>query len=283
MSKNEKKRTQRITLPAAKSSILHDADTIRAIIRNLDCCAAEALTQISATDATPGHPILNAAVQILRNATGTRWAEINAGLLADALANLVGDLECPRFGAVEFADILTPFEQVWTEADPPRTLYWYGHAYDANATPKATNYWQQVGAPFRTSVKLDNVWVGSYARRDAWQAVQEGRKLDGLIPDAIPRITHLHTPDRIAVAGQPFVRVRKYHSRPNLARTHQFLIENNLDRLFVEKPRHKNGAITWVHEGAYQIIQKAAAVRSKKALNSFVAGKIRELLDGADG
>lgn len=279
MSKNEKQRTRRITLPAAESNILREADTFRAIIRNLDGCPTEALAQLSTTGVTPGHPILNAASEILRNAKGTRWAENSARSLADAIANLVSDPECPRFGAVALADGPTPFEQVWTEADPPRTLHWHGHAYDAHVAPKATNYWQQAGAPFRTSVKLNGVWVGSYARRDAWRALEEGHGLDGLVPDPIPRVTTLHTPERVVVAGQVFVRVQKFHARPNLATTRRFLMENDLDRLFVEKPRNKNGALTWVHEGAYRIMQKAAATQSKKALSSFVAGKIRELLD----
>ena len=104
MSKNEKPRTQRITLPSVENSILHDADTLRAIIRNLDRCPAEALMQISATGATPCHPILDAAVEVLRNAKGTRWAENSARSLADAIVDLVSDPECPRFGAVATAD-----------------------------------------------------------------------------------------------------------------------------------------------------------------------------------
>ena len=76
------------------------------------------------------------------------------------------------------------------------------------------NYWQQAGTPFRTSVKLDGLWVGSYARRDAWEAIQEGRTLDRLVPDPIPRVTKFQTPARVSVAGEAFVRVRKHHSHP---------------------------------------------------------------------
>jgi hypothetical protein len=269
--------TKRITLDDDLAARLPEAKTVHAMLRRLADCPPPVLRRLAEAEESGCRALLRMAADVLNHSVGTEWARLHASGLGAAINDLLGDLECPQFEAIAAPCGAVPWDEVWSEINPPETLIFHEHSYDRQRGMSFPLRWQVTGGRFRTSVRLDGCWIGTYARRDAWRAFQDGRPLDDLTADPIPKVTNLLSPERVLDGGRAFVRVTTKATRPPLRKIREFLSVNGLDDLVREKPRLKAGAV-WLHEGVHRLILKAVAMRPRNALNGFLARKIREML-----